>query len=120
MNKSMKLMSLGFVALCMTLTVQANENDKAHQNMKGDVAEASTQVAISTSGIVKEIDFENKKITIAHEAIPSVGWPAMTMRFTFLNVDDNIKALKPESHVKFSFFQQGNISLLNDINVIPS
>ena len=44
----------------------------------------------------------------------------MTMRFTFVNVDDNIKALKPESHVNFSFFQQGNISLLNEINIIPS
>ena len=64
MNKSIKSMSVGFVALCMTLTVQANENNKAHQNMKDDIAEVSAQVAISTSGIVKEIDFENKKITL--------------------------------------------------------
>ncbi len=46
------------------------------------------------TGIVKEIDMNSKKITISHEAIP-VGWPGMTMRFTFVNADDAINARKP-------------------------
>ncbi|EAM8401151.1 copper ABC transporter substrate-binding protein, partial [Salmonella enterica] len=53
--------------------------------------------------------------TIAHDAIPAVGWPAMTMRFTFLQADESISALKVGSHVDFSFVQQGNISLLKSI-----
>lgn len=65
-------------------------------------------------------DMNTKKITISHEAIPAVGWPAMTMRFTFVNADDAINALKTGNHVDFSFIQQGNISLLKSINVTQS
>ncbi|MER2439808.1 copper-binding protein, partial [Klebsiella pneumoniae] len=69
------------------------------------------------------LDMNSKKITISHEAIPAVGWPAMTMRFTFVNADDAIdaiNALKTGNHVDFSFIQQGNISLLKSINVTQS
>lgn len=44
----------------------------------------------------------------------------MTMRFTFMNADDTINALKTGNHVDFSFIQQGNISLLKSINVTQS
>lgn len=44
----------------------------------------------------------------------------MTMRFTFINTDENINALKAGNHVDFSFIQQGNISLLKSINVTQS
>ena len=54
-------------------------------------------------------------MTISHEAIPEIGWPAMTMRFTFIQVDESITALKVGSHVNFSFVQQGNLSLLKSI-----
>lgn len=117
MNKSIKMMGMGIVALCITLTAQADEK---HQRMDVDAAEASAQVAISARGVVKDVDWQNKKITITHEAIPAIGWPAMTMRFTFIKADDNINALQPGNHVKFSFFQQGNISILKDISVIPA
>lgn len=40
----------------------------------------------------------------------------MTMRFTFVNADDSITALKAGTHVDFTFVQQGNISLLKSIN----
>lgn len=48
-------------------------------------------------------------MTISHEAIPEIGWPAMTMRFTFMQADASITALKVGSHVNFSFVQQGNL-----------
>jgi Cu(I)/Ag(I) efflux system protein CusF len=67
------------------------------------------------TGIVKDIDLTNKKVTISHEAIPEIGWPAMTMRFTFIQADESINALKVGSHVNFSFVQQGNLSLLKSI-----
>lgn len=57
-------------------------------------SDASVQQVIKNAGVVKDIDMNSKKITISHEAIPAVGWPAMTMRFTFVNADDAINALK--------------------------
>ena len=41
----------------------------------------------------------------------------MTMRFTFVNADDAINALKTGNHVDFSFIQQGNISLLKALTL---
>ncbi|HED2515880.1 copper ABC transporter substrate-binding protein [Enterobacter roggenkampii] len=95
----------------------------AETHQHGDMnaaSDASVQQVIKGTGIVKDIDMNSKKITISHEAIPAVGWPAMTMRFTFVNADDAINALKTGNHVDFSFIQQGNISLLKSINVTQS
>lgn len=39
----------------------------------------------------------------------------MTMRFTFIQADESINALKIGNHVNFSFVQQGNLSLLKSI-----
>ncbi len=72
---------------------------------------------ISASGVVKAIDAANRKITIAHQAIPAIGWPAMDMRFTYRTDDDTIRSINLGDQVTFSFIQQGNISLLQTINV---
>lgn len=115
MQKSMKVVCLAVVSLMMAQAAVAAEShhsmDMSHSEMH------SEQQVISATGIIKEVDIQNKKITIAHEAIPAIGWPAMTMRFTFKTPDDSITALKPGSKVNFSFIQQGNISLLQDIQV---
>lgn len=118
MRQSIKIALFGILSLMMAQGVQANEQ---HQGMAMAGSEASAPSSvINASGVVKDIDLKNKKITIAHEAIPAIGWPAMTMRFTFTTLDDSVNALKPGSRVDFSFIQQGNISLLQNINVIPS
>lgn len=117
MRQSMKVVFFGMLSLVMNQAAQANEQHHDH-GMVMDKAEASAeQPLISSSGMVKEIDMENKKITIAHEPIPDIGWPAMTMRFTFTRQDDSINGLKVGSPVNFSFIQQGNISLLQEIKV---
>ncbi|WP_159217572.1 copper-binding protein [Klebsiella pneumoniae] len=72
---------------------------------------------IRGSGVVKAIDMNSKKITISHEAIPAVGWPAMTMRFTFVNADDAINALKTGNHVDFSFIHPDYQSGANTLDV---
>ncbi|MEB7556511.1 copper-binding protein [Kluyvera cryocrescens] len=78
---------------------------------------AKAQV-IEGTGIVKHIDMDAKKITIDHQAIPAIGWPAMTMRFTFSEPTEAIKQLKEGEQVNFSFVQQGNLSLLQDIKAL--
>lgn len=82
------------------------------------VSQNTEQSIISTSGIVKLIDLANKKLTIEHEAIPSVNWPAMTMRFTF---EDSaiLGNIKEGSKINFDFTQQGNLSVLQKITLIP-
>jgi len=118
MQKSIKIAIFSILSLVMVQAVQASEQ---HQGMNMSTTNTTEkQQLVSATGVVKAIDLENKKITIAHEAIPAIGWPAMTMRFTFTQQNDSIKKLTVGSQVNFSFIQQGNISLLQDINVSAS
>ncbi|MEK5760483.1 copper-binding protein, partial [Acinetobacter variabilis] len=57
---------------------------------------------------------DNKKITIAHEAIPAVNWPPMTMRFT-ITPQTQLNNVKDGDSVDFTFVQQENRWLLQDI-----
>ena len=77
-------------------------------------AAAPQAQSISGKGVIKAIDMDNKKITIAHEAIPAVNWPPMTMRFT-ITPQTQLNNVKDSDSVDFTFIQQGNLSLLQDI-----
>ena len=74
-------------------------------------AAAPQAQSISGKGVIKAIDMDNKKITIAHEAIPAVNWPPMTMRFT-ITPQTQLNNVKDGDSVDFTFVQQGNLSLL--------
>ena len=112
MNHLTKTLIFGLLSTVM-FGAQANEHQ--HGEMMNAAPAAQQTPAISATGEVKSIDMESKKVTIAHDAIPAVNWPPMTMRFTFTQADESITALKVGSQVNFSFVQQGNISLLKSI-----
>ncbi|CAH5876786.1 Cation efflux system protein CusF [Enterobacter cloacae] len=108
--------SLNAVVFGAIIMFSAGLQAEVHQHEAMSAAsESASQQVITGTGIVKDIDLTNKKVTISHEAIPEIGWPAMTMRFTFIQVDASITALTVGSHVNFSFVQQGNLSLLKSI-----
>ena len=117
MRNSLKAVVFGALSVMFSTGLHAEMHQHGDMNAAAD---ASSQQIIEGKGVVKDIDLNSKKITISHDAIPAVGWPAMTMRFTFINTDENINALKAGNHVDFSFIQQGNISLLKSINVTQS
>lgn len=112
MRNSIKAVVFGAISIMFSAGIQAEAHQ--HEGMSS-TSEGTSEQLITGAGIVKDIDLTNKKVTISHEAIPAIGWPAMTMRFTFIQADESINALKVGSHVDFSFVQQGNISLLKSI-----
>ena len=108
--------SLNAVVFGAIIMFSAGLQAEVHQHEAMSAAsEGASEQVITGTGIVKDIDLTNKKVTISHEAIPEIGWPEMTMRFTFMQADASITALKVGSHVNFSFVQQGNLSLLKSI-----
>jgi len=70
----------------------------------GTSAQVKTYKAVGT---VKKIDAARGRVTLAHEPIPSLKWPAMTMGF---GVKDKalIGKLAPEKKIEFEFVQQGS------------
>lgn len=67
-------------------------------------------------GIVKAIDTARNTITLKHEAITSIGWPAMTMAFNVAS-PDLLKAAKVGDKVKFTLHPAGMASTVTSITV---
>jgi Cu(I)/Ag(I) efflux system membrane fusion protein len=59
------------------------------------------------TGKVVEIDAKSNNITLAHEPIPALGWPSMTMGFDVKDAEQ-LKALKPGDQVEFELKAQGD------------
>lgn len=108
--------SLSKIALFTLLSgaVFAAQAADPHAGMTMHEQPAAQAQGISGKGIIKAIDMDSKKITIAHEAIPAVNWPPMTMRFT-ITPQTQLNNVKDGDSVDFTFVQQGNLSLLQEI-----
>ncbi|WP_213131930.1 cation efflux system protein CusF [Citrobacter sp. FP75] len=113
MNTTVKAALLSLFSVVI-FNAQASEHQ--HGEMMNMQTAAQQGQIISATGVIESIDTASKKITIKHEPIPAVNWPAMTMRFTLVpetKADD----IKPGDKVAFTFVQQGNLSVLRDIHV---
>ena len=75
-------------------------------DMKGMEKKDAEGTVHKATGVVTRVDSANHKVTIKHEPVASLSWPAMTMAFV---VKD--KALMPklakDKKVQFEFVQQG-------------
>lgn len=71
----------------------------------------------STRGRVVEI--EGASITLEHDPVPALKWPAMTMPFQ-LTTPDLARGLEPGDAVRFRFRQQGDAHVVTAIDREPS
>lgn len=76
-------------------------NQQAHKHIAG-------------KGTVVSVKPNASKITLKHEAIPSIDWPAMTMAFDVKNKAQLTK-LKKGDQVKFTLTPKGDEYLIDDI-----
>jgi Cu(I)/Ag(I) efflux system protein CusF len=65
----------------------------------------------SGQGVVKKIDHEKQRLTLAHGPITTLGWPAMTMPFT---VSDPalLQGLKVDDTVEFDLKDEETINAI--------
>ena len=77
--------------------------------MKSDAARPH-----KATGVVKSVDAKNNTVTLAHDPVASLKWPAMTMAF---KADDPklVQGLKPGQKVDFEFTQRGKDYVLTSI-----
>lgn len=99
-------LSLIFTSIAMqsgiAIAQPNNSQDMAMDTMKNmPMAKQTISNAYKATGIVKKIDTANGTITLAHQAIPDLNWPAMTMGF---GVADKklLDKIKPGEAVQFS------------------
>ena len=84
--------------------------DMKDMDMKGmDMSKkpaAGAQTEHKATGVVKKIDPKAGTVTLAHDPVKSLNWPAMTMGFT---VKDKalLDKLQADKKIEFEFVQQG-------------
>jgi Cu(I)/Ag(I) efflux system protein CusF len=72
------------VLLCATLPLASAQGMK-DMDMKNMPMKSDSASAHKATGVVKSVDPKNNTVTLAHEPVASLKWPAMTMAF---KVDD--------------------------------
>lgn len=60
------------------LTTEETEGDEG----RADDKSSASKEPISGAGRVREIDAAKNRVTLAHDPMPEIGWPAMTMGFS--------------------------------------
>jgi len=56
------------------------------------------------TGTVNSVDADAHKLNVSHSAIPTIGWPAMTMDFAVAPSVD-LRVVKPGTLIKFTIEQ---------------
>ena len=72
---------------------------------KKDGKKAATHTHHAT-GVVKSVNADKGIVTIDHQAVASMNWPAMSMGFKAKD-KKALQGLKPGQKVEFDFVQQG-------------
>ncbi len=84
----------------------------APSGMQGD----AKHQAVSGTGVVKAVAPDKGSITLAHQAIPALKWPAMTMSF---KIDKQLAStVKPGQHVAFELVADGMGGTITKVTVL--
>lgn len=112
MKKHLLTLALTGALIATSSVVAAQQMDPNMPGMAGmhDAKPADAQ----GKGVVKAIDMAKGTITLQHEAITAIGWPAMTMPFKVAS-PDLLKAAKVGDKVRFGLHPAGMESTVTSI-----
>ena len=65
----------------------------------------AAQPTHSATGVVKKVDAAKGTVTLAHEPIKSLKWPAMTMDFRVRD-KASLATLKPDQKIEFELIEE--------------
>ncbi len=103
------------LTLAAMLPASAAFAQQAMDDMKMmDMAQQPAAGAHAATGVIKKIDLQTGMVTIAHEPIKSLNWPAMIMAFKMQN-KAMLKTLSVGKKVDFSFVQEGSSYVITSI-----
>ncbi len=80
--------------------------EKKGMGMKGMEKKDAKGAVHKATGVVTKVDAAKNRVTIKHEPVQSLNWPAMTMAFT---VKDKamLEKMSKDRKIDFEFVQQG-------------
>ena len=103
------LLMFGFLAGCSRPSGQEPTQDATDTGTPAGASDmpaaAPATSTFSATGVVKAVDPAGKTVTIAHDPVAALQWPAMTM--TFNAPDADLSSLKQGDQVSFEFAVTG-------------
>jgi Cu/Ag efflux protein CusF len=103
--------TLGIIVLSAALAGPAWAQTKDHSGHGTQQKDAATHKG---TAVVKSIDAEKGTVMLAHDPIPSLKWPSMTMKFIARD-KKLLSSLKPGQKVQFEFVQQDRDYILTKV-----
>ena len=116
MKRAVALTTIFVASFAAAPFADAQSDGMKGMDMKGMEMKkgATAQKTHKGVGVVKSVDAKKGKVAIAHEAVQSMNWPAMTMTFTAKNKKAAEK-LKPGQKVEFQFVEQGSDFVITSV-----
>jgi Cu(I)/Ag(I) efflux system periplasmic protein CusF len=87
-----------------SILAEQNMNHEDMENMAPKAETSDQQITHSAIGTVTKVDASLKKVTLAHEPVESLSWPAMTMGFSVKD-EALLTKLKVGETVDFEFMK---------------
>ena len=106
--------ALTLAAACGSET-STGSGGNAAAGANGAPASSATEAAQSHQGTGTIKSISGSDVTIAHEAIPTIGWPAMQMTFKATN-GALLEGVKPGDRVAFAFSKAGSDYALTSLS----
>ncbi|MGH8701825.1 MAG: copper-binding protein [Burkholderiales bacterium] len=104
------------LALSLAIPAVNHAQSGGTQSMEMDKKPAAgARTAHKATGVVKKVDPKASSVTLAHDPVKSLNWPAMTMGF---QVKDKtlLDKLQAGKKVEFEFVQQGKDYVITTVN----
>ena len=108
--KTTATLSLVLALFATTLPARAADTDMHGMDMGKSAKTAETEAV----GVVDEINAAKGIVTISHEPIKSLGWPAMTMDFVVTDKKVLAKLTKGKK-ITFSFIEKRGDYLITKV-----
>lgn len=105
----MKRFASAVLAIFFASAAGAQMKDMDHKGMEMKMdkgAKKSDSKSHHALGVVKSVNAEKGTVSIDHEPVASLQWPAMTMSFKAKD-KKALQGLKPGQKIEFDFVQQG-------------
>jgi Cu(I)/Ag(I) efflux system protein CusF len=100
--------------LCGTVLAAPTLAHEGHNHAQPQVPQTAEGL-----GVVRAVNTQQGTVTVAHEPIPALGWPAMTMAFTARSAD-LLNGVSVGQRVHFVLANDNGRPVLAEIHVLPN
>ncbi|MHB1291845.1 MAG: copper-binding protein [Sulfuricella sp.] len=111
----MKKLLISTLSASLLLAGAALADEGHGQHMKAPEQTGAQSPTFMAVGTVQKIDPANGSVTIAHQAIPALKWPAMTMPFA-VGDKELFSRLKTGEKVSFVFKREDGKTVIVSVN----